>query len=266
MKKISQNFTILWECLTGVRIDEPSKVIRLLFFSVLAMGIFWAVYSYYRSISIANLHQDSFYSDNPVIPHNDGGIGDLADHIQGVIAMRHGGKILAESINNMNRRLFNDDANYLADTAPDKAPEKSASPASSDVVTIPGTSDPLQVTVKAVLIAGKDRRAVIDTNNAKGLIIRQGGKIPSLNARVTRITKDGVTLRINGLNFLASFGQPSAKAESNQSDNKNGETITNDKVPPPNVPANNVQSSDNYNPTMNEIVNRLNATHGTGMQ
>ncbi len=227
---IFKNLEILWESVTGVRTEDPAPFLRILSFIVLAIGIAWAVYNYYRSVNVADLYQNSYSEINPMAHRNDSEITQLANNVRALISMRQGGRVLAASINEMNRRLFNDDANYLAENAPDTAPKSSELPKSSDIITIPGTSEELRVTVKAVLISGRERIAVVDLPNAKGVIIRQGGKIPMINARVLKINNDSVILSINGKRLLASFGE-TAKTDEKNSPASSKKKRDNDAIP-----------------------------------
>ena len=195
-----KNLEILWESVTGVRTEEPAPLLRILSFIILLIGIIWAVFNCYKIVKMSDLHQESYSEKiNTFSRQNNNEIIKLANNVRALISMRHGGQILAASINNMNRRLFNDDANYLSSS--ENSPE-----------TEQDISKELRVTVKAVLISNRERIAVIDLPSARGVIIRQGGKIPAINARVLKIDKDGVILSVNGKNLLASFNE-SAKTD-----------------------------------------------------
>ncbi|MBQ7560839.1 MAG: hypothetical protein IJS99_03240 [Synergistaceae bacterium] len=219
--EIRKNLEILWESVTGVRTEDPAPFLRILSFIILALGIAWAVFSYYRSVRIADLYQDSFTEIASLSQRNDSEITQLANNVRALISMRQGGRVLAASINEMNRRLFNDEASYLAENVPDTAPGSSPLPKSSDVITMPGSSEELRVTVKAILLSQREKIAVIDLPNSKGVIIRQGGRIPAINARVLKINNDSVILSINGRKLLASFGN----GESAKTDEKNNNSL-----------------------------------------
>jgi len=220
--EIRKNLEILWESVTGVRTEDPAPFLRILSFIILAIGIAWAVFSYYRSVRIADLYQDSFTEIASLSQWNDSEITQLANNVRALISMRQGGRVLAASINEMNRRLFNDEASYLAENAPETAPGNLPGlPKSSDVITMPGSSEELRVTVKAILLSQREKIAVIDLPNSKGVIIRQGGRIPAINARVLKINNDSVILSINGRKFLASFGN----GESAKTDEKNNNLL-----------------------------------------
>ena len=191
---ILKNLEILWESVTGVRTEDPAPFLRIFSFVVLLIGIIWAAFNYYRTVKMADLYQTSYSEVNTFSRQNNSEIIKLADNVRALISMRQGGRILAASINDMNRRLFNDDAKYLSSS--ENSPE-----------TEQEISKELRVTVKAVLISSHERIAVIDLPSARGVIIRQGGKIPAINARVLKIDKDGVILSVNGKKFLASFNE-----------------------------------------------------------
>ena len=201
-----KNLEILWESVTGVRTEDPAPFLRIISFIVLVIGIIWAVFNYYRTVKIADLYQTSYSENTPVITaKNDSEMTKLANNVRAIISMRQGGRILAASINDMNRRLFNDDINYSAENSPETN------------LTMRGNSEELRVTVKAILLSGRERIAVIDLPNSRGVIIRQGVKIPEINARVLRINKDSVMLNVNGKNLLASFNEATKTDEQNNS-------------------------------------------------
>ena len=215
-----KNLEILWESVTGVRTEEPAPFLRILSFIILLIGIIWAVFNCYKIVKMSDLHQESYSEKiNTFSRQNNNEIIKLANNVRALISMRHGGQILAASINNMNRRLFNDDANYLSSS--ENSPETEQDISKELRVTVKAVlisnRERIAVTVKAVLISNRERIAVIDLQGAKGVIIRQGGKIPAINARVLKIDKDGVILSVNGKNFLASFNETAKTDEKSNS-------------------------------------------------
>ncbi|MBQ6110988.1 MAG: hypothetical protein IJL01_01190, partial [Synergistaceae bacterium] len=60
MKNLGEAFKFLLENLSGVQIDERSKLLKIIFFSVLIIGSVWAVMNYVNSEKLSDLSTEVF--------------------------------------------------------------------------------------------------------------------------------------------------------------------------------------------------------------
>ena len=212
MKKLSEAFVNLWENLAGIQIDEKSKIYRIAFFLVLLIGSVWAVMNYISSGQLSDLESD--FQDFPARSRRDPSIEALIEQVNKVNKMRSEGSILAGSMTAMNRRLFNDDLAYnLTGTGAGLNNELNlASNSDFDGGTIiipevemPQHIQPPKLQVKAIMQSGKNRLAIINLENAQGLIVRKGFKLPDDYGQIIAINKDSITLRFAYHNFIYSI-------------------------------------------------------------
>ena len=200
MEDFREGFTSFWETLTGVLDDDRAKIIRLTSFVVLFLGIIWAGLNYFRAERISNLDEDM---DNYSVSGSGGSsetLNKLTEIAQTVGTMRRGGEAIAESLNSMNTMPFNiegynelglEDLNTTAHyqqghvngQAPEQQPEQQE-------------QEPPHLSVKALMLSGKSKYAVIDYADKKGHVIRQGQKLPDGEGRIVRINQEGITVRL----------------------------------------------------------------------
>ena len=206
MEGFREGFTSFWETLTGVLDDDRSKIIRLSSFVLLFLGIIWAGLNYFQAERISNLDEEmDSYSVSMPGGNASETFNKLTEMAQTVGTMRRGGEAIAESLSSMNTMPFNIDgynemgledlnstANYQqghTDTSPfDQTGNPEQQPQQEQ--------EPPQVMVKALMLSGKNRYAVIDYADKKGHVIRQGQKLPDGEGRIVRINQDGITIRL----------------------------------------------------------------------
>ena len=210
MEDFREGFTSFWETLTGVLDDDRSKIIRLSSFVLLFMGIIWAGLNYFQAERIANLDEnmDSYSYSSPSSQANET-LNKLTEIAQTVGTMRRGGEAIAESLSSMNTMPFNiagynemglEDLNTTAshqqghtETSPFDGP---ANP-DQEQPQEQQEKQPPQILVKALMLSGRNKYAVIDLASEKGRVIRQGQKLPDGEGRVVRINQEGITVRMD---------------------------------------------------------------------
>lgn len=211
MDDFHEGFMRFWETVTGVFDDERSKIIRLSSFVILSLGIIWAGLNYFQAKKIANLDEDySSYSEIASQNRtNNETLEKLVDIAQTVGTMRRGGAAIAETISGAGKMPFNI-AGYnelgledLNSTASFKyKPALTTSGDSVETVDIPEApadeEQPPEMVIKALMLAGRDKYAVINYASKAGHVIRQGQELPGGGGRVVRITQEGITIRFNG--------------------------------------------------------------------
>ncbi len=210
MEGFHDGFTSFWETLTGVLDDERSKIIRLSSFVLLFLGIIWAGLNYFRAERIANLDEQmdtDSYSES-ASRHTSETFNKLNEIAQTVGTMRRGGEAIAESLSSMNTMPFNiegydemglEDLNTTAnfnqghtDTSPfDGAANQEQNQEQQQ------EKQNQQLEIKALMLSGTKRYAVIDYAAKKGHVIRQGQQLPDGGGRVVRINQEGITVRLD---------------------------------------------------------------------
>ena len=197
MEGFHEGFVSFWETLTGVLDDDRSKIIRLSCFVLLFLGIIWAGLNYFQAERISNLDEDmDSYSAFSAGGHSSDTLDKLTEIAQTVGTMRRGGEAIAESLSSMNTMPFNiegynemglEDLNttvhYQQGHVDEPAPEQQE-------------QEPPHLSVKALMLSGKSKYAVIDYADKKGHVIRQGQKLPDGEGRVVRINQEGITVRL----------------------------------------------------------------------
>lgn len=218
MGNLKSAFIFLWENLSGIQIGERSKILRLIYFSVLIMGSVWAVMNYLKSEELSEISPDSQIVTRR--SRTDTNINKLIERINLVKHQREDGSILAGSMTAMNRRLFNTDIENingtdnmtLAENGNLNLPE---APVIQEIT-------PPEIEVKAVMLTGRNRLAVINTPNNTGLIVKRGNKLPGGLGRITAINRDSVTLSYEKRNFVYSLsGQGAGAKNTTQANNNN---------------------------------------------
>ena len=207
MHEIREGFTHFWEILTGVFEDDKSKLIRLMSFVLLFLGMIWAGLNYFQAEKIADLDNDNYY-DTPSSNQNDNTLAKLKEAAELVGTMRRGGEAIADSLNNMNTMPFNiagydelglEDLNSPVafseiNVIPDSAPASEHIQEQQD--------ERKELLVKALMLAGKTKYAVIDYAQNEGTVIKLGQELPGGAGRVVRITSEGITVRYNGKEYI----------------------------------------------------------------
>ena len=218
MGKLREAYIYLWENLSGIQISEKSKILRIINFSVLIIGSVWAVMNYLSSETLSEISTDA----QLITRHSrvDTNINKLIENINLVRHNREDGAILAGSMTAMNRRLFNTDAGYdnninlnelnLAENGNLTVPE----------INLPKQIERPQLEVKAVMLSGKNRLAVINIPGNNALIVKRGYKLPGGSGQITAINRDSVTLRYEKQNFVYPLSTISS-ANSVQGNNNN---------------------------------------------
>ncbi len=209
MEGFHEGFVSFWETVTGVLDDERSKIIRIASFVLLFMGIIWAGLNYFQAERISNLDEsiDSF-SAHGAGGQNSETFNKLTEIAQTVGTMRRGGEAIAASLSSMNTMPFNIEGynelglEDLNTTAHHQQGHAGGSPLETpqnqeQTQEQQPEEQPPQILVKALMLSGKSKYAVIDYAAKKGHVIRQGQKLPEGEGRVVRINQEGITVRLN---------------------------------------------------------------------
>lgn len=186
-----------WEILTGVVNDNKAKMIRLTCFVVLAIGIGWAIFNYFRAGLLADTDVNALSPTERYIPPEDRrGLVRMANLAQTVQDMKHGGLTIAETIAASHSRPFN------VSGVPVEEPASNVALSFDSRPTQVNQEDETEIFVRAIMMTGDTRAAVLDVGeDFKGHMVRRGTILPNNLGRITNITKDKVTIRRGRKNY-----------------------------------------------------------------
>lgn len=198
-----------WECITGVLEDNKARMLRLATFVTLLIGMIWAAWNYFEASTISNTNEEGSYLEaemrvqQAAAQRENQTLKKIAEVAAAVNTMRNGGLAIAESMNGMNRRLFNIDGfndfgmedisgtgTGTGDSFVDAVNATASNPAPTQQ-----EQQEVQLSVKAVMLSDKSKIAIVDTGGKKGVIIRVGSELPGGVGRVVRIKSNGLTVR-----------------------------------------------------------------------
>ena len=205
MNELHDSFIYFWECITGVLEDNKARLLRISAFVTLLIGIIWAAWNYFEASTISNKTEEGAYieaemrAQQATAQRENQTLKKIADLASTVNAMRNGGLAIAESMNGMNRNLFNldrytaagmEDLSGTGDAFVDSVNATASHPAPEQK-----QEEVHEVFVRAVMLSDKDKIAVVDAGGKRGVIIRPGQELPGGAGRVVRIKSNGLTVR-----------------------------------------------------------------------
>ena len=206
MNELHDSFIYFWECITGVLEDNKARLLRISAFVTLLIGIIWAAWNYFEASTISNKTEEGAYieaemrAQQATAQRENQTLKKIADLASTVNAMRNGGLAIAESMNGMNRNLFNldrytaagmEDLSGTGDAFVDAVNATASNPAPNQKQ----EQEVHEVFVRAVMLSDKDKIAVVDAGGKRGVIIRPGQELPGGAGRVVRIKSNGLTVR-----------------------------------------------------------------------
>ncbi len=206
LNNIHDSFMYFWECITGVLEDNRARLLRLAAFVTLLIGIMWAAWNYFRATTIGNTSEEGNYleaemrAQRAIAERENQTLKEIAELAATVNVMRNGGFAIAESMNGMNRRLFNIDGfNELGmedlSGTDDAFVDAMNATASHPALGHKEKHEVHQVSVRAIMLSEKSKLAVVDAGGKKGMIIRVGSELPGGAGRVVRIKSNSLTVR-----------------------------------------------------------------------
>ena len=195
-----------WEIITGVLDDNKSKLIKLSCFGILFFGMMWAALNYFRANRIADTNVNADEEISTFVPSTraeDEALYKLESLAKTVGDIRNGGEAIANKIIEIHTKPFNiegyDDGGLEALDATgaiNSANGVAALPSSSSNEQQPEDSTPV-INIRAIMMSGSERKAVIDAGGKFGIIVSRGSRLPQNLGRVTRINSDGITVRFD---------------------------------------------------------------------
>ena len=199
----SKSFAYVWNVSSGIIDDKNSKISRLTFFLLAFAGIIFACFMFYRSEIPLNIqNKNAVKLQLPGIIDDKQAITNLQQQSENFMFAQTNAHALANSMQTMNRRLFTDDT---PEAIANLRSQLDGNGNIENLDNIEINSNPLpedstpQITIKGLILAGKNNnRAVIETNNKKGILVKNGSSIPEINAKVININSKGLKIRFDG--------------------------------------------------------------------
>ena len=181
-----------WAKLTGVDNEGAARSVRLLFFLLFLAGSGWAGYRYY---TMQQLRQPKTFTPSvtPQTTEEDKKrLDEMIEQVRAAAALRASSFVWAQSMQDLGKNIFDD-------------PTKRTVTLGGEEVVLPGTSlyePPPDIVVRAIMILGKDKTAVMDIAGVgAGMIVRQGDTFMGRKGRIVRIAADKVVVRWAGRNW-----------------------------------------------------------------
>ena len=182
-----------WNRLTGVDSEGSAAVVRMLFFLLFLLGTAWAGYRYFE---MEQLRQEKTFSPS-VTPQSvdidkkrlDG----MIEQVRAVSALRSNSYVWAQSMKDLGKNVFDEPTVMVELQGGDGV-----------LLMQPGAliEPPPEIVVRAIMMLGKQRTAVMDIAGlGSGLIVRQGDTFMGKKGRIVRIAADKVVVRWAGKNW-----------------------------------------------------------------
>lgn len=189
-----------YEMLTGVFNDQEAKITRYLCFGVLAAGLIFAGYSYFKTSVYSNVDRPLEDSDNFLEPRaNTSMLQRVVELARAVDGIRQAGNTIASTMESLHNMPFNlnseaqEDPIAALSTSGASTPENSTLGISPEN---PGTVASM-LNVKMIMTDENGRKlAVADVGGEKALVLRRGDKLPD-GSFVSSIRPDGITVIFN---------------------------------------------------------------------
>ncbi|GEM_PF-1852604 len=182
-----------WNKLTGVDNEGSAAGVRLLFFLLFLLGTLGAGYRYYE-MQLLGQEKTFVPSTTPQNVESDKSRLDaMIEQVRSASALRSSSFVWARSMKDLGKNIFDDPTRWV------EAPgtEGTVLP-QIDVVVEP----PPDIVIRAIMILGKERKAVMDIAGlGSGMIVRQGDTFMGKKGRIVRILADKVVVRWAGRNW-----------------------------------------------------------------
>ena len=200
-------FSYAWGNFTGVLNEGSARTLRLLFFLLFIAGSAFAVYNYLEMQKLKTEREERVMKPSVSTASVDADKNRLAkmvDAVRDASTRRISSSVTADNMRLMNKYVFDPPGTRLIE--PDVF--------SQDIVVVPPPPQiervyepPPDITVKAIMLMGKTRVAVMDiTGVGRGMLVRPGDSFLNRQGRIVRITDDKVVVRWKGKNWNVAPG------------------------------------------------------------
>ena len=181
-----------WNKLTGVDNGGSARGVRLLFFLLFLLGTAGAGYRYYEMQMLAQ-KKDFVPSTTPQTVESDKSRLDaMIEQVRSASALRSNSFIWARSMKDLGKNIFDDPTKWVEAPSGDGPVSPLVEP----------VEPPPDIVVRAIMILGKERKAVMDIAGlGSGMIVRQGDTFMGKKGRIVKIVADKVVVRWAGKNW-----------------------------------------------------------------
>lgn len=181
-----------WGKLTGVDNTGSAVSVRLLFFLIFLLGSGWAGYRYYEMQQLREGKDFSPSVTPQTVASDKQRLDGLIEQVRAASALRSNSFVWAQSMRELGKNIFDEPTKWV------EAPEGGTGAPRVEVVVEP----PPNLVVRAIMILGKDKTAVMDIAGVgSGMIVRQGDTFMGKKGRIVRIAADKVVVRWAGKNW-----------------------------------------------------------------
>ena len=190
-------FSYAWGNFTGVFNEGSARALRWLFFTLFVLGSAWAVWSY---IQMQELRQEQVFTANVTTSTVDADrkrLNQMVSDVKEASDRRSTSSVMAENMKTMGKYVFDPprDVDVVVEPPTPSEPEVVVQPPQPEIIYEP----PPGIIVKAIMVAGKTKIAVMDiTGVGNGMMVRQGDTFLNRQGRIVSITDDKVVVRWKG--------------------------------------------------------------------
>ncbi|MBQ7264144.1 MAG: hypothetical protein IJR14_10565 [Synergistaceae bacterium] len=188
-------FAHVWGNFTGVSNEGSARTWRLLFFLLFLLGSAFAVYSY---LKLKELREEKYFSPSVTptsVEADKKRLDGMVSEVRDASTRRSNSYMSAQVMRDLNKYVFDPPSSTLD---PVEYPEDRpllAQPPTPEPPVVP----PPDITVKAIMVMGKTRVAVMDIAGVgSGMLVRPGDTFMNRKGRIVRIADDRVVVRWDG--------------------------------------------------------------------
>jgi hypothetical protein len=186
-----------WGNLTGVNNESSSvRTIRWLFLIIFLGGTAWAGYNFVQGQAL--LEEKQYYPDSaPIALEADRKrLDNMVGEVRLTYQTREDSSFTVQTMEDVGRYAFADPTIF-----PDVTAEQRTTPI-LPVIIAPTVEYPPEIVLRAIMIMGRQRVAVMDiVGVGSGLMVKAGDTFMQKKGRVVQIAPDKVVLRWGGNNF-----------------------------------------------------------------
>ena len=179
-----------WTKLTGVDNEGSAAGVRLLFFLLFLLGTLGAGYRYYE-MQLLGQEKTFVPSTTPQsVDADKKRLDAMLEQVRAASALRSNSVVWAQSMRDLGKRVFDDPTKWVEIPGGDVAQVEIA------------VEPPPDIVIRAIMILGKERKAVMDIAGVgSGMIVRQGDTFMGKKGRIVRILSDKVVVHWAGRNW-----------------------------------------------------------------
>ena len=192
-------FGTAWKNLTGINNEKNVRTIRWVFFAVFLLGTAWAVWNYLQGMELVEL-EEMYPTPRPNQAQADKNRLDaMVKQVEATSQLRAGSP---EAVEILRESLAKYPFSEPRLEPPEPEPEDGRKPFEPPDITVFIDYPPEGITLRAIMIMGKQHVAVMDIPGVgTGMIVKAGDTFMQKKGRVVRIATDKVVVNWGGKNW-----------------------------------------------------------------